>query len=221
MAKNALPPSLKAENNKAIWLLVSTDIVVITLVVTGYAFTHLSLTDLTQSVFVRGIFLTACGPLVAVFLNDLLPSNVKTSIVFWRLKNALPGHRAFSEHADADPRIDMVVLKRKVGEFPKSARDQNAYWYHLFQKHQSNVIISDSHKRFLLFRDSTSLTLMLVVIFTIVAAASGTPRVVQATVIGGLVLQFIWLAISARNTGTRLVQNVIALESSHNKEKKK
>jgi hypothetical protein len=91
----------------------------------------------------------------------------------------------------------------------------------LFQKHQSNVIVSDSHKRFLLFRDSTSLTLLILVIFGIAAAVSGIPLGVQATVVGGLALQFLWLAISARNTGIRLVQNVLALESSDDGGKKK
>ncbi len=145
MAKNVRSPSLKSENSKAIWLLVSTDIVVIALVLMGFAFTQASVAELAQSALVRGILLAATGPLVAVFLNDLLSSNVKASIVFWRLKNALPGHRAFSEHADADPRVDIAVLKKKVGEFPQSARDQNTCWYRLFQKRQSTVIVRDSH----------------------------------------------------------------------------
>jgi hypothetical protein len=214
MAKTARSPSLKTENSKAIWLLVSTDIVVIALVLMGFALTQASVTELAETAFVRGILLAAAGPLVAVFLNDLLSSNVKASIVFWRLKNALPGHRAFSEHADADPRIDMALLKKKVGEFPQMARDQNTCWYRLYQKHQSNVIVSDSHKRFLLFRDSSSLTLLILVISGVIATTSGTSFGVIATVVGGLTLQFLWLAISARNTGIRLVQNVLALESS-------
>lgn len=221
MAKStAGSPSLKAENGKAIWLLVSADIVAIVLVLTGFAFTQASLSELAQSTFVRGLLFAAAGPLVAVFLNDLLPSNAKASIVFWRLKDALPGHRAFSEHAEADPRIDLAVLKQKIGEFPQNPRDQNSRWYKLFQKHQSNVIVIDSHKRFLLFRDSSSLTLLILVIAWIASALSGVPAALQAVVVGGLAVQFLWLAISARNTGIRLVQNVLALESSDDGRKK-
>lgn len=221
MAKTERSTSLKTENSKAIWLLVSSDIVVIVLVLTGYAFTQASAADLAQSAIIRGILLAAAGPLVAVFLNDLISSNAKASIAFWRIKNVLPGHRAFSEHADADPRIDTAALKKKIGEFPQSPRDQNTCWYRLFQKHQSNIIVSDSHRRFLLFRDSTSLTLLLLVIFMIVVAASEPPRGAQVMVISGLILQFLWLSISAQNTGIRLVQNVLALESSDDKGKKK
>lgn len=219
--KTASSPSLKAENGKAIWLLVSADIVVIVLVLTGFAFTQASLSELAQSAFVRGLLFAAAGPLVAVFLNDLLPSNAKASIVFWRIKDALPGHRAFSEHAEADPRIDIAALKKKVGDFPGNPRDQNSCWYKLFQKHQSNVIISDSHRRFLLFRDSSSLTLLILAIAWIASVLAGAPAVLQASIIGGLAVQFLWLAISARNTGIRLVQNVLALEASDDGGKKK
>jgi hypothetical protein len=222
MAKSAAgPPSLKAENGKAIWLLVSADIVAIVLVLTGFAFTQASLSELAQSTFLRGLLFAAVGPLVAVFLNDLLPSNAKASIVFWRIKDALPGHRAFSEHAEADPRIDIAALKKRVGEFPQNPRDQNSCWYKLFQKYQSNVIVSDSHKRFLLFRDSSSLTLLILAIAWIASVLVGAPAGLQSTVVGGLAVQFLWLAISARNTGIRLVQNVLALEASDDGGKKK
>ena len=141
--------------------------------------------------------------------------------MFWRLKDALPGHRAFTEHAEADPRIDMAALKKKIGEFPQSPRDQNTCWYRLFQKHQSNVIVGDAHKRFLLFRDSSSLTLLILVIAGVAATLSGVPLALQATLIGGLAAQFLWLALSARNTGIRLVQNILALESTNDGAKKK
>lgn len=222
MAKKTVgSPSLKAENGKAIWLLVSADFVVIVLALTGFAFTQASLSELAQSALVRGLLFAAVGPLIAVFLNDLLPSNTKASIVFWRFKDALPGHRAFSEHAESDPRIDMAVLKKKIGEFPQSPRDQNTCWYRLYQKHQSNVIIKDSHKRFLLFRDSCSLTLLIIAIAGIASTMSRVSLGVQALLLGGLAVQFFWLTLSARNTGIRLVQNVLALESADSEGKKK
>jgi len=207
-------PSLKAENAKAIWLLVSVDIIAIVLLLSGFALTKISLIELAQSTFIRWILLAAAGPLVAVFLNDLLPANIKASIVFWRFKDALPGHRAFSKYAEADPRIDVGALKKKIRVIPQSPRDQNTCWYQLFQKHQSNVIVNDAHKRFLLFRDSASLALLILMIAGIAALFSGVPLDVQALLLGGLGAQYFWLAISARNTGIRLVQNVLALESS-------
>ncbi len=219
--KTAGSTSLKAENGKAIWLLVCADIVVIVLALTGFAFTKASLSELAQSALVRGLLFAAVGPLIAVFLNDLLPSSTKASIVFWRIKDALPGHRAFSEHAEADPRIDMAALKKRIGEFPQSPRDQNICWYRLYKKHQSNVIIIDSHKRFLLFRDSCSLTLLIIAVAGIASKMSSVSTGVQGLLLGGLIVQFLWLTLSARNTGIRLVQNVLALESTDDERKKK
>ena len=221
MGKTERLTSLKSENSKAIWLLVSADIVALVLLLTGFAFTQTSLDELAKSAAVRGILLAAVGPLIAVFLNDLLPSNFKAIIVFWRIKDALPGHRAFSDHAETDPRIDLTALKQKIGEFPQNPREQNTRWYRLFQKHQSNVIVGDAHRRFLLFRDSSSLTLLILVIAGGAAALSSAPVGLQAMLLGGGSFQFLWLAISARNTGIRLVQNVLALESSDDGVKKK
>lgn len=221
MANTKRLPSLKAQNSKAIWLLVCVDIIVIILVLTGFAFTQASLTELAQSTLVRGILLATVGPLVVIFLNDLLPSGVKASIVFLRLKDVLPGHSAFSKHAEADPRIDTVALKGSIGELPQSPRDQNTTWYRLYQKHQSNVIISDAHKRFLLFRDSSSLTLLILMIAGIATVFSGISTSRKVMLISGLTMQFLWLNISARNAGIRLVQNVLALESTIDGGKKK
>ncbi len=219
--KTARSPSLKAENSRAIWMLVGADIIAIVSVLTGFAITQASLSELAQSVFIRGIPVATAGPFIATFLNDLLPSNVKASIIFWRFKDSLPGHRAFSEHAQADPRIDLAALKNKIGEFPEIPRDQNTCWYRLFQKHQSDVIVNDAHKRFLLFRDSSSLTLLIIAIAGIAAVLSGVPLGVLALLVGGLTVQFLWLTLSARNTGIRLVQNVLALESTDEGGKKK
>jgi hypothetical protein len=221
MAKNERSPSLKTQNSKAIWLLVGADVVVVTLVLTGFAFNQASITELAHSAFIRGIFLAAAGPLIAVFLNDLLSSDAKASIVFWRIKDVLPGHRAFSKHAEADPRIDMAALKAKVGDFPQSPRDQNATWYRLYQKHQSNVSVSDAHKRFLLFRDSASLTVLIIIVAGAAGILAGISFSLQAILLGGLIAQFLWLSLSARNTGIRFVQNVLAAEATDDGRKKK
>lgn len=219
--KIAAPESLKAKNGMVVWLLVSADIVVIFLVLVGFDFSITSISGITQPSIVRKFLFFAAGPLVAVLLNDFFPSGAKASIVFWRLKDVLPGHRAFSEHAETDPRINVAELKEKIGEFPENPRDQNSFWYKIFQKHQSNVIVSDSHKRFLLFRDSACLTLLIIVPTWIALILSDVSALKLAALVGGLVLQFLWLSISARNSGIRLVQNVLALESSENKRKNK
>lgn len=125
-------------------------IVVLVLGLADLAFSRSGLTELANLSLLKGVLLAGTGPVLAVFLNYILPSSVKDSIVFWRLKDALPGHRAFSQHMKGDPRVDVFALKEKIGELPQSPRDQNATWYRLSHKYRSNVSVVDAHKRFLL-----------------------------------------------------------------------
>lgn len=46
--------------------------------------------------------------IVATAINGLLSPDAKAKLVFLRWHHALPGHRAFSELAPKDPRIDMT-----------------------------------------------------------------------------------------------------------------
>ena len=66
------------------------------------------------------ILLDSHGPLMAIalhlvvlVLSYFLPESMKNKIVYWRLKNSLPGTRAFSELAPKDPRIDLVGLEKR------------------------------------------------------------------------------------------------------------
>lgn len=207
-------PSLKQRNAKAIWLLVSADVACIVIALFGFSFSLASLKEVAEASLLRAILLAAVGPIAATFLNDLIPAGIKASIVFGRLTDALPGHRAFSVHVRNDPRIDLALLKKRVGEFPDEPRAQNAAWYRLLQAHKSDPLIADAHGRFLLFRDCAALTLLILPIALVSLLLAGIPVRLGGVLIAALALQFLWLAVSARNAGIRLVQNVLALEST-------
>lgn len=97
--------------------------------------------------------------LVATFMNRMGKDEVKLALVFWRVKNALPGCRAFSNYAVGNPRIDLRRLKEAVGgEFPTDPETQNRTWYRLYQQVRDSASIEDAHKEYLLFRDIIWLT---------------------------------------------------------------
>ncbi|MBP1627357.1 MAG: hypothetical protein H6Q00_1832 [Holophagaceae bacterium] len=98
--------------------------------------------------------------LVVTFMNRIGKDQVKLALVFWRINNALPGCRAFSEHAHRDLRIDLGSLKKAVGgEFPTDPGEQNRAWYRLYQQVRDSPSIEDAHKEYLLFRDIVWLTI--------------------------------------------------------------
>lgn len=91
-------------------------------------------------------------PLAVLLLNSLVPASIKAVLVFWRVRHALPGHRAFSWHAVHDPRIDVDRLRRNVGAFPAEPRAQNTLWYRLFKLVEQDVLIDHVHGQFLRMR---------------------------------------------------------------------
>jgi hypothetical protein len=157
--------------------------------------------------------LAALLPIPALILSSLLPPHHKAVMVFWRLKNPLPGSRSFSVHAPADHRVDLENLKNNVGHFPSDERTQNSKWYSLYKQVDSEPAVIDSHKNYLLFRDIAAMSLLLIpiipaVMFFIGADTSGI-LISAAWFVG----QYLITAIAARTAGIRLVQNVLAIHS--------
>lgn len=84
-------------------------------------------------------------------------------LVYWKLMNALPGHEAFTRFGPADPRVDMTTLRKNVGALPVEPAEQNAFWYKLYRRVESEVPVVDARKMYLLWRDAAALSLPLVI----------------------------------------------------------
>lgn len=160
------------------------------------------------------VSLTSLLPIPALILSSLISAHYKAIFVFWRFKHPLPGSRAFSVYAPADDRIDLVALRKNIGEFPVTARDQNSKWYGLYRQVATDFSIIDSHRNYLLFRDIAALSLLLVFVLPIVMFFSGVDasRILISTIL--FLSQYLVTALAARTTGIRLVQNVLALHAS-------
>lgn len=211
MLKAVTSSSFTFLSNMKLWLFIWPDIISI-LLLAGFTFTQISNTVLAWTPSVQEILIVSIGPLFTNFLKTILPLKTIESLIFWRRNHALPGHRAFTKYAN-DSRVDATALKRRIGKFPTQPIDQNSCWYRLLQKHKLNTIISNAHKQFLFFRNSVSLTLLLLIVALGASILSDAPRSFKATLIGLLVLKLFLLIIAAKNTGIRLVQNVLSLES--------
>ena len=135
-------------------------------------------------------------------------------LIFWRFKFPLPGSRAFSVHAPADHRIDLTKLKKNVGEFPVAPRDQNAKWYSLYKQVDSDPSVADSHKNYLLFRDIAAMSLLLVPVLPVAMHFIGVDAARILISVALFFCQYLIAAFSARTTGIRFVQNVLAVHAS-------
>ncbi len=170
----------------------------------------------------KGLFTTAPDLLpvgfafiVTSIANGLLSANMKARLVFLRWTHALPGHRAFSKHALADPRIDLDLLKRYLGnELPEGPEAENKVWYRIFKEVEAAPEVHHIHREFLFMRDYTGFSALFLVGLGIAALVLVQSWKVALTYWLGLLLQFIVVRHAAATYGARFVCTVLAVKSA-------
>lgn len=202
--------SLKGRNVLLIWAVLACDAAIII----SIAFPSVFEAATISSLGIARLASATIAPVIVFFLSSLIPSDIKAVLVFWRLTDALPGHRAFSVYATKDPRIDLGKLKANIGAFPDTARNQNSMWYSLYRKIQGDVIVATANRQFLLFRDIAAISILLTILVPEVLWALDSSGLHIVYVEGLFVAQYIAAMIAARNHGIRLVTNVLAVHSS-------
>lgn len=185
------------------------DIFVLMVVAFDTELNQLTLTNVTA---IRGSIVTFL-PIPVLILTSLLPASFKAVLVYWRIKNPLPGSRAFSEHARKDHRINLEKLRENVGEFPLDARKQNAKWYELYRQVKDEPSVIDSHKNYLLFRDIAALSLLLIPIVPSVMYFFDLSTFQMTVSSGWFFFQYIISALAGRNAGNGFVKNVLSIHA--------
>ena len=159
--------------------------------------------SLLQPLGVAGL----AGVLMLVF-QELIPRSVKEGVVFWRLRERVPGYRAFSRIARRDSRIDPTELAVLLPDRPLAPAEQNALWYRWLKSVEQDPAIADNHHRFLALRDCAALLFLL----TIVSLGGGVVLDFYRglTLAGVCFGSYLLVTVAARNAAARLVGNVIA-----------
>lgn len=143
-------------------------------------------------------------------LQDLIPRPVKEVLVFWRLRDRLPGCRAFSGVAKRDPRVDPTDLAVLLPVTPMTPTEENALWYRWLKSVETDPAIADSHRRFLALRECAVLLFLLALVSPVLALVPEAGRQVSLHLAIGCAVAYLLVAVAARNAGVRLVSNVIA-----------
>lgn len=164
--------------------------------------------------WIRDILPAGVATLVVSLLNSQLSPTAKARIVYARWSNPLPGARAFSRYAQSDARVDIAALTRKFGPFPTGPREQNALWYKMYRSVEDKVEVRDANQQFLLWRDCTTLLVLLFVTLVPIAAILTRRLIPVAGLAAFQALQFGLAMQAARVNGERLVSNVLALKGA-------
>lgn len=162
----------------------------------------------------KDVLVVAISPVLALILTGLISSGNKARLVYWRLRNALPGHRVFSKLAKRDPRIDLEILARKMGSLPQEPHGQNTKWYSLYKQYSESLTVKEAHGSFLLARDLCSISFLFAVLgpWGILFFQHRWKWALIYFIV--MFLHYFVLALVAQNHGNRFVCNVIAEYSS-------
>lgn len=152
---------------------------------------------------------------LAGWLSYMVPTGVKNSMVFLRLKHALPGHR-FIQLSERDPRIDEQNLRATIPEYlalKADYKNQNRYWYNqIYRPIVDDREVSSSHKSYLLYRDAASVSVTLIVCLLI---ASQFLPMIKGVLTTGFVSVMaacsVGFVVAANIAGKRFVATTVAI----------
>lgn len=161
------------------------------------------------------VAVSAIGGVFSLLLLNLLPPSVKATLVFWRVRDVLPGARAFTSIGRRDERVDLDALEATYGDLPTAPAEQNRQWYRIYRKHESEPGVRDAHRSYLLYRELASVSVLLLgllfVASTMVLRAPLRLTLLFGVLLGGV---YVLAAVSARHSGERMVANVLAAASA-------
>lgn len=156
-------------------------------------------------------FIPLTAGILIIVLEGLFKNPVKEFLVFWRITNRLPGHRAFTKIGPSDSRIDMDRVRKLFPDgFPENPKKQNSEWYRLYRKYQDVLQVFHSHKAFLLTRDFASLTVIFIPLSISGHFILGTPQRMLVYHLVIMLFLFVIMSLAARYYGERFVANVLA-----------
>ena len=148
-------------------------------------------------------------PLVLSVAVGLLPASWKAVLVFWKIRNPLPGSRVFSNLSLDDPRIDQSRIQAKMEVVPQTPGEENALWYRWYKTVQDRVTVLESHRQYLLNRDLAGIFFLFLIFGTLTLTLSDVPltRVLFYGIV--MLIHYIVFAVVARNHGNRFACNVL------------
>jgi hypothetical protein len=212
-AKPSKQPYLKGKNAIQLCIFVGANLAVFLTLFLSNDFSATAVDQFWHRLSAKDGVLAALMPILAIILGGVFSDTWKARLVFWRWRDPLPGCRVFSELLATDYRTDKTALAEKLGDYPQEADKQNALWFSLYRKYGDVERVLESHKSYLLTRDMASISSLFAILFPLGVFAANLKWEVGVIYAAALLLQYVIIAISARNYGNRFVLNVLVEES--------
>lgn len=212
-SRSSKQPYLKGKNAVQLCIFVGANLAVFFAFLVSSGFSAATIDQFWHRVTARDGLLVAIMPILAVVLSGVFSDTWKARLVFWRWRDPLPGCRVFSELLATDHRIDKAALDKKLGGYPREPDKQNALWFSLYKRYGGVNKVLEAHRSYLLTRDMASISSLFVILFPLGVFGENFQWKTAAIYAAMLFLQYVLIAISARNYGNRFVLNVLVEES--------
>lgn len=210
MSRGTPERSLKSLNMKWLVMLATFDILAVMLFVVPAA-AHGSLLSTAAAIRASAALVL---PVVVLLLSGLMSHSIKAVLVYWKVKDPYPGCEAFTRYGPDDARVDMAGLKRNTGVLPTDPSEQNRKWFKLFKMVENEASVLEAHKGYLMFRDMAAMSVPLVLLVPAGLYVAGVSPGLCAAAAVVFLVQFMACCVAARNSGRRLICNVLAIHGS-------
>lgn len=152
--------------------------------------------------------------IASLLLLGMIPPDWRDRIIHLKWRHPLPGCRAFTKIGPNSSHVDMQALIAKFGPLPTDPSNQNKLFYKIYRSVRDDVGVCDAHRRYLAARDIGTITAILVLplpVLVVFVTHNGSRSFAYAML---LFMTYIFCALAAKNYSWRMVQHVLALNSS-------
>lgn len=148
-----------------------------------------------------------------MLVQDLVPKPVKEAMVFWRFKNRLPGHKAFTAKFMRNPRIDIENIPNLENLSVASCDVQQREFYRLYKSVADVRSVAHYSQRYIAWRDLSALLVILGLVSIPVLFSFNSERglTVGITLAATAFLSFLFTSFAARNAANELIIQVLLL----------
>ena len=205
--------SLKEQNRWQLWLIVAANSLFLYGVVQANAIEVEGLRAMFKDA--SNLLPVGLAIIVSTVLNGLLSADTKARLVFLRWHNALPGHRAFTQYAKSDSRIDLAKVTKLHGSaLPTDPSEQNKVWYQFYKTVDNNTAVLQVHRDFLLMRDYTGLAALFIFVYGAVGLYGIPSLKISIFYILLLIIQYAIVRRAAATYCVRMVTTVLAQKAA-------
>ncbi len=175
----------------------------------GYFFKGDSQAFLDWTVLKNAAILAIAGALV----QDIVPRNLKEVLVFFRISDRLPGCRAFQQRTS--DRFDLSRITNLSELESLSGEAQQQLFYRVYCKHRENETVAARSFRFIAWRDTATLLVLLSVVTIPVASLSGFEQWIGPSIklTAASLAGYFLTALAARANANNLVTQVLSCET--------